>query len=334
MESCKGNSEQDNHEWKVTEISTELRYPWEIRASGETLIITEVGGTIVMIDSDKKLTRYPVETSSPVTNDGGSGLLGIVLSDDFAQSGTAYIYYTYTSGGSLTNRISEINFNGTSWKETRILLDGIPGHQLYNGGRIGIGPDGYLYATTGWLRNPRLPQAIKSLAGKVLRMDLQGRPAPGNPFENSYVYSYGHRNPQGLAWSPDGELYISEHGEAGNDEINLIGAGQNYGWPTVEGDNNRAGMTAPYVHSGNGTWAPAGIAFFSGNLLVANLGSRNIISVNLQNKNIQNFFSSGDRMRAILPYGNGMYLITTNTSPRSTTPAPATDKLLWLQQGK
>lgn len=117
-----------------------------------------------------------------------------------------------------------------------MLLEGIPGHPLYNGGRVDIGPDAHLYVTTGWTEKSELPQDLGSLAGKVLRMTRDGRVPEDNPFKSSYVYSYGHRNPQGLARNDAGDLFVVEHGQIGRDEINLIRPGANYGWPLVSGD--------------------------------------------------------------------------------------------------
>ncbi|WP_293956606.1 MULTISPECIES: sorbosone dehydrogenase family protein [unclassified Sphingobacterium] len=318
-------------DWDVTVVNSELNYPWEIRMSSEeTLIITEANGTIVMIGTDRTWRRYEVGTSKPVVHDGGSGLMGLALSTDFAQSGTAFVYYTYNGGSGLTNRIVELNFNGSSWRETRVILDGIPGHRLYNGGRLAIGPDGFLYATTGWLRDQQAPQGLNSLAGKVLRMDLNGEPAPGNPFAGSYIYSYGHRNPQGLAWNPDGRLYISEHGESGNDEINIITAGGNYGWPLIQGSAQREGMIVPYINSGNRAWAPAGIAFAGNRLVVAALATRAVYVMNEEARTLEQIFTAGERARAVLPQGDGLYIISTNTSPQATTSSGIADRLLFI----
>jgi glucose/arabinose dehydrogenase len=318
-------------DWNVKVLSDKLNYPWEVRVSEGVLIVTEASGTIAMIDTNGILKRYQVKTSNRVVHNGGSGLMGLALPGDFADRGTAYIYYTYNPGSGLTNRVAEVNFDGTSWNEKRILLDGIPGHQLYNGGRLAIGPDGYLYAATGWIHDNDLPQDLKSLAGKILRMNLDGQPAAGNPFASSYVYSYGHRNPQGLAWDTQGQLYASEHGESGHDEINIVTAGGNYGWPIVQGDSRQDGMLSPYIHSGNRAWAPSGIAFADGQLVVAALAAQTLYVKKNETKILEPIFTSGERMRSVQPYQNGMYIITTNTSPRATSSSGVADRLLSIQ---
>ena len=104
-----------------------------------------------------------------------------------------------------------------------------------------IGPDGKLYATVGDATQPSLAQDVTTLEGKILRINLDGSIPNDNPFPQSYIYSYGHRNPQGLAWSTDGTMYASEHGNAANDEINIIEKGKNYGWPLIEGTEKSTG---------------------------------------------------------------------------------------------
>jgi glucose/arabinose dehydrogenase len=246
-------------DWSVQVMTDDLSYPWDINRVGNLLMITEAAGNIVTIE-DGRLKRHAVKTSDAIVHDGGSGLLGMALSENFETSGLAYLYHSYRSGSGLANKVIEARFNGESWQETRVLLAGIPGHPLYNGGRIAIGPDGHLYVTTGWTEDGKLPQDLGSLAGKTLRMTRDGRVPKDNPFEASYVYSYGHRNPQGLAWNNAGDLFVAEHGQIGHDEVNLIRPGANYGRPLISGNEKRAGMETALLDSGTDTWAPSGIA--------------------------------------------------------------------------
>ncbi|MFD7072622.1 PQQ-dependent sugar dehydrogenase [Nocardioides sp. NPDC059952] len=317
-------------DFDVTVLTDALNYPWEVRQSEGTLIVTEVAGTIVMLDHEGRFDRYEVETSDPVVHDGGSGLMGLALAENFADSGTAYVYYTYEGDG-LTNRIAEVSFDGSSWQETRVLLDGIPGHDLYNGGRIAIGPDGDLYATTGWVHDQEMPQDLDSPAGKILRLELDGSVPDDNPFDDSYVYSYGHRNPQGLAWDAEGRLFSAEHGESANDEINLITPGTNYGWPVAEGDEERDGMETPHLSSGSDTWAPSGIAFAGDDLVIAALGAQILYAADEDAQDVAPLFSSGERARAVLPYQAGIYVTSTNTSPRAPEGSESVDRLLWIR---
>jgi glucose/arabinose dehydrogenase len=314
--------------WAHEVVSGDLVYPWDIQRAGDRLFITEVAGHIVTLAGGRS-QRSAVQTAEPVVHDGGSGLLGMALARDFERSGTAYLYHTYRVRAGLANRVIEVRHDGSQWRETRVLLQGIPGHPLYNGGRIAIGPDGHLYVTTGWVHETASAQDLSSLAGKVLRMRLDGSVPPDNPFKRSYVWSYGHRNPQGLAWSGDGRLFVAEHGESGHDEINVITRGANYGWPHTIGEQRRAGVTPPALDSGSRSWAPSGAAFFDGRLLIAALGDRSLLEADLETGRMQQVFSSGDRLRAILPVRDALYVITTNTSPRASS-SSGPDRLLKL----
>ena len=140
-----------------------------------------------------------------------------------------------------------------------MIVTGIPHNVHHNGGRLAFGPDGYLYATTGEAQQPALAQDRSSLGGKILRMTTAGRPAPGNPFD-TLVWSYGHRNVQGIAWDTAGRLWASEFGDHSEDELNLIQPGRNYGWPQTEGRTTRRGMTGPVAQWGPPEDSPSGIA--------------------------------------------------------------------------
>ncbi|WP_112664029.1 PQQ-dependent sugar dehydrogenase [Microvirga flavescens] len=316
--------------WSMEVISDELSYPWDINRIGDMIVLTEAVGAIVTIENGR-LKRYPVETSDPVVHDGGSGLLGMAIPDDFPTGGVAYLYHSYRTGSGLANKVIQVRFDGQSWRETAVLVEGIPGHRLYNGGRIAIGPDGHLYVTTGWTENGALPQDTGSLAGKILRMTLGGRVPQDNPFPGSYVYSYGHRNPQGLAWSETGELYVAEHGQSGRDEINLVRAGGNYGWPLVSGGETRPGMQPPLIHSGNETWAPSGAAFHGSDLLVTALRGNGLYALDRVAGALKPIFASQDRFRDVLPVGDDLYVITTNRSPRAQGPSKG-DRLMRLSR--
>ncbi|MFI7648772.1 PQQ-dependent sugar dehydrogenase [Micromonospora sp. NPDC049460] len=207
----------------------------------------------------------------------------------------------------------------------------MPGHELYNGGRLAVGVDGHLYATTGWRHDNDATQDLDSLAGKTLRLTTDGRVPADNPFDDSYVYSYGHLNPQGLAGDPAGQHWSSEHGESGHDEINRIVADGNYGWPLVQGDEQRDGMHAPHVQSGSNTWASSGIAFAGDDLFIAALSEQILYVLNNATGTLEPTFSSGERARAVLPYQDGVYVTSTSTSPRPDSQSDDADRLLWIR---
>lgn len=311
--------------WAAEVVSDELDYPWDIVRDGERLIITEKAGSIVIVENGA-VRRTRVETSSPLRTDGGAGLLGIALAPDFGVSRNVFLYYSYDGESEPMNRVVSARLDGDTWRETRVVVDAIPGHRLYNGGRVAIGPDGQLYVTTGWTENRDRPQDLQNLAGKVLRVALDGSIPPDNPFPGSPVYSLGHRNPQGIAWSPTGELFVSEHGQAAFDEINLVMPGRNYGWPLIEGDETRSDMETPFAHSGSSTWAQSGVAFAGNELLVAALQGRGLYVLDRESRDLKPVFDTAERYRQVLPVGSDLYVITTNRSPRGQ--GPSQDKLL------
>jgi glucose/arabinose dehydrogenase len=314
-------------DWSVVVVSDELDYPWHIARSEGQFILTEKAGNIVVLERGR-MRRYRLETSQPLTDEGGSGLLGMALSKDFRESGIVYLFHSYRSGSGLSNRVIRARFDGTSWREIGILVDGIPGHRLYNGGRIAIGPDGHLYVTTGWTENREWPQRVDSLAGKILRVTLDGRVPEDNPFKGSPVYSLGHRNPQGLAWNAAGELFVAEHGQTALDEVNLVRPGANYGWPAVSGDETRRGTEPPFLHSGRATWAPSGIAFAGSELLMTALQARGLHVLDGKSKRLSLVFTSNERLRDVHVSGQDLYVITTSRSPRAE--GPSRDRLLRL----
>jgi len=257
-------------------VASDLTIPWELvfLPSGE-MLVTERPGRLLKIGTDK--TTIPI---SGVQHIGEGGLLGMALHPNFAQNQYLYLYLTTQTGNGLTNRVERYTFTGTALTNRTPIIENIPGAQYHDGGRIAFGPDGLLYITTGDAGVEESSQDTSNLAGKILRVRDDGSIPADNPFGNA-VYSYGHRNPQGLTWDNAGNLWATEHGRSGArsgfDEVNLIEAGKNYGWPTIEGDETRAGMETPRAHSGaTTTWAPSGMTFFDGNLLFAGLRGQSL----------------------------------------------------------
>ncbi len=257
----------------VEVVATGLEVPWALAfAPDGRIFVTERPGRIRVIENGR-LRPEPVAVL-PVAATGEGGLMGLALDPNFAQNGYLYVMYTYRAGGALRNRISRLTLQGNTAGDEVILIDNIPGAGIHDGGRLAFGPDGKLYATTGDAAQRNLAQQLDSLAGKILRLNPDGSIPIDNPFPGSYVYSYGHRNPQGLAWHPTtGQLYSTEHGPTGEmglccrDELNLIRPGGNYGWPLVTGAPGDPRFIDPILHSGEDTWAPAGMAFVVGDLL-------------------------------------------------------------------
>lgn len=307
-------------------IAENLEVPWSINKIGETFYLSERPGSIVKVEGGST-ERQRVSFKKELSQAAEAGFLGFVLAPDFEQSNKAFAYYTYENGTGQFNRIVELTLKNNEWVEGKLLLDNIPSGRFHHGGRLKIGPDGMLYATSGdAATTPEIAQDLSSLGGKILRLNLDGSVPADNPFEGSYVYSYGHRNPQGLAWSEDGTLYASEHGPSAQDEINLIEAGNNYGWPEITGDDTKQGMKAPIFHSGSDTWAPSGMAAHSGNLYVATLRGNALRVFDTKAQTTKELVTGLGRIRDVIIEGGDLYFISNNTDGRGT-PAEGDDKL-------
>ena len=227
----------------------DLEIPWSLVFPGsERALVSERPGRIRLI-KDGRLMRQPY-AEVLVDHHGEGGLMGLALHPEFSSKPYVYAMHTYRTEGQLFNRVVRFKDAGDKGILDSVIIDRIPGGRLHNGGRIAFGPDGLLYITTGETFRGKLAQDLQSLAGKILRLTPEGSIPGGNPFSGSPIYSYGHRNPQGLSWHPEtNDLFESEHGPSGesllfgNDEINAIVRGGNYGWPEVVG----APGIKPYV---------------------------------------------------------------------------------------
>lgn len=307
-------------------IASNLQIPWAINKVGNTFYLSERSGNIVKIENGKVI-RQAVELEQPLSTAAEAGLLGFVLAPDFKESNKAFAYYTYNHTDGQYNRIVQLRLENDKWIEEEVLLDRIPSGAVHHGGRLKIGPDVKLYATAGDATEPSIAQDVNSLGGKILRLDLDGSIPSDNPIPNSYVYSFGHRNPQGLTWAPDGTLYESEHGNSANDEINRIEPKKNYGWPVIEGKEEKEGMVSPLFTSGsNETWAPSGMAYKDEKLYVAALRGEAVLEFDLKNGTVRKVISGFGRIRDVFIEGENLYFITNNTDGRGK-PKENDDKL-------
>ena len=257
-------------------IVTGLEVPWAIELAPDgRLFVTERPGRVRIVRFDGTRATLDAQPWATVgvragTNNEG-GLLGLALDPKFAQNGFVYLYYSYRSGNATLNKLVRMRDSGGVGVEETVLVDGIAGSTNHDGGRVKFGPDGKLYVTTGDAEVDTRAQQTTNLNGKVLRVNADGSIPADNPFPTSAIWSYGHRNVQGIAWHPDtGALYETEHGPSGlfpfccNDEVNLIEKGKNYGWPTVIGQPHDARFVDPLLTSGrNDTWAPSGATFLT-----------------------------------------------------------------------
>jgi glucose/arabinose dehydrogenase len=313
------------------EVVTGLRVPWSLAVTKEHFYISERGGAIVEVSRPGgKLTRQKLKLNKQVHHEGEGGFLGIAPHPGFEKNGLLYAYHTYRDGGKRRNRVILLKREAGVWREEKALLERIPGGFIHNGGRLGIGPDGKLYITTGDAGVEKNAQNLDSLGGKILRMNLDGNVPEDNPFPGSLVYSYGHRNPQGLAWSEKGDLYSAEHGpsgaESGRDEINRIEAGKNYGWPVITGNEKKKGMVSPQYQSGGQTWAPSGLAHQDGKLYIAGLRGEQIRFFATDKNRTGKIFTGKGRLRDIVAVDGSFYVLTSNTDGRGT-PRTGDDRL-------
>jgi len=320
-----------------------LRVPWamDIAPDGKIFVSERIGNIRVINNGVLMPTPW---ISLDVAAVGEGGLLGLVLDPDFNTNGYVYVAYTYRDeSGNLKNRLVRLRNTGTGGVMDAILLDGINGNTIHDGGRVKIGPDGKIYWTTGDAGNAQSAQDLSSFNGKILRLNRDGTIPEDNPFPRSPVYTYGHRNPEGLAWHINtGILYATEHGSSATDELNLIEPGNNYGWPIIRGDETRSGMVSPVIQSGSDTWAPAGATFVNGGewnnlLLFTGLRGESLFKIRFQDNDPLKiasferlFRNKYGRLRDVIQGSeNIIYIATSNTDGRGS-PGPDDDRIIRL----
>ncbi len=338
---------------RIETLVSGLDTPWELAWGPDGYIwVTERPGRISRVSptTGERTTVGELD----VLEVGESGLMGMAFHPDFASQPYVYAAHTYGGGRTTRNRLVRMRYAAGRLGRPETLLEEIPGARIHDGSRLAVGPDGFLYMTTGDAGQSRLSQDLGSLAGKLLRLTLDGRPAPGNPF-GSLVYSYGHRNAQGLDFHPaTGALYSAEHGPGDNDEVNLIRIGGNYGWPDVHGfcDGDAAGEEAfcrdRPIEEPLSAWTPTigicGLAVYDadlfpgwkGSLLVTALRGAALWRLTLSDDGTEVvsrealFRGEYGRLRDVLVGPGGeVYLATSNHDARGR-PAPDDDRILRL----
>ncbi|WP_229857936.1 PQQ-dependent sugar dehydrogenase [Streptomyces poonensis] len=322
----------------VRTVAEGLDSPWGLAPlpGGGLLVSSRDEGTITLVDekSGKKTELGEVPGVSPA---GEGGLLGIAVSPDYASDHMVYAYFTSESD----NRVVRMLYDpekpaGEQLGAPDTILRGIPKGTNHNGGRLAFGPDKMLYATTGERYEGELAQDKKSLGGKILRMTPEGEPAPGNPFDDSPVYSYGHRNVQGLAWDDEQRLWASEFGQDTWDELNHIEPGGNYGWPDVEGKEGEKGYVDPVAQWRVADASPSGIAFAEGSVWMAGLRGERLWRIPLKGTEAsadpQAFLTEKyGRLRTVVSAGGDRLWLTTSETDGRGSPESGDDKILELE---
>ncbi len=346
---------------------TGLEAPWSLvfLPDGRALVSERPGRIRLIENGALRPEPYAVLDAS----DGGSGLLGfavrlaasgegglmgLALHPRFPAEPYVYAMHTYRAEGGTRNRVVRLKDEGRRASFDRVIVDGIPGAMFHNGGRIAFGPDGMLYVTTGEIFQQAIARDLKSLGGKILRVTPDGAIPADNPFPGSSVWSYGHRNPQGIAWHPETrELFASEHGPSGElagqtayDEVNVVRKGGNHGWPDAVGVSGRRDFVDPIVAWPDLTTPPSGIAFYRGDLYVATLQSVALIRIGVRREGpgyaverVERWFASGaregslGRLRDVVAGPDGKLYILTNNRDGRGRPREGDDKIIRLDIG-
>jgi glucose/arabinose dehydrogenase len=311
---------------QVTVLATGLEVPWGIAflPGGDALVTERDSARILRVPAGGG-TPTEVQRLSEVDGDGEGGLLGIAVSPTYARDRLVYVYYSTAED----NRIARMRLG----ESPQPIVTGIPRSGIHNGGRLAFGPDGYLYAGTGDASARDNSQDRNSLGGKILRITPAGQPAPGNPF-GTLVWTYGHRNVQGLAFDSAGRLWASEFGQNRFDEINLIRAGKDYGWPIVEGPSDDPRFAAPLVTWPTSQASPSGVTIAGSTLYVAALHGERLWEVPLQGDRTgpprATLQGQYGRLRAVqLAPDGSLWILTSNRDGRGS-PTDDDDRILRL----
>ena len=324
---------QDLTESDFTTVASHLETPWAIGFLPDGgMLVTERRGTLRHIGPDGAMTTIDV---GGVWATEESGLLGIAIHPDFAKNGWMYLYSTYAvDRGALRNRVDRYKFADDTLSERTTIVQNIPGAIWGNGGALLFGSDRKLFISTGDADDASTAQDLRSLGGKILRLNDDGSVPSDNPF-NSPVWSYGHRNVEGMAWDGEHRLWATERGRGastGESELNLIIRGGNYGWPTVTGDEREEGVTTSVVHAGaHEVWSPSGAAWFGNVILFGGLRGEALYQASVNAEPVvmkANFETEYGRIRAVAVGPDRMVYFTTSNTDGRGVPKEGDDRLI------
>ncbi|XVQ13069.1 PQQ-dependent sugar dehydrogenase [Spirillospora sp. CA-255316] len=310
------------------ELATGLQAPWAVAflPGGDALVTERDSGDLLRITPQGRVTEAGKVPG--VQAEGEGGLMGVAVSPSFDRDRYVYLYFT----AAADNRVVRFRYDDRVG-DLQAIVTGIPKAGNHNGGRIAFGPDGMLYVATGEIYRTELAQDRDSLGGKILRVTPDGRPAPGNPY-GTRIWSYGHRNVQGLAWDESKRLFATEFGQDRFDEINRIERGANYGWPRVEGVGGQRQYTDPLLTWSTAEASPSGLGYAGGSLWAAGLRGERLWQVPLDGNGnagrpIAHYEGRYGRIRAAVasPDGRSLWITTSNHDGRGD-PRQGDDKIL------
>jgi glucose/arabinose dehydrogenase len=326
----------DSRPQVIGTVAEGLKVPWGIDFLPDgTAIVTERDSARVVTIDDTGTVRTigRLDDASP---QGEAGLLGVAVSPEFATDQTIFFYVSTA----VDNRIVRSTYDGKRLSDPDSILENIPNGFIHDGGRLEFGPDGHLYASTGETGDEDIAQDRGNLGGKILRVTTNGDPAPGNPDPDSEVWSFGHRNVQGLAFDDAGRLWASEFGANTWDELNLIEAGQNYGWPLVEGEGPREvppveDLINPQVVWSTDDASPSGLAYQADTLWLAALNGERLWRINVSGNQASSpkgfFVGKYGRLRTVVVAPDGNLWVTTSNQDGRGDPSPGDDRILLIR---
>ena len=320
----------------VDTIATGLTSPWGLAflPDGDALVSERDTGLIKRVPGDGGRVTVVGDIPQADASTSEGGLLGLAVHPEFEKQPWVYAYYSTE----VDNRVVRMRYENGRLGRQRVVLTGVQVGDNHNGGRLAFGPDGLLYVTTGDASQTQLAQDRTSLNGKILRLTATGRPAPGNPFGANQVWSFGHRNVQGITWDDAGNLYASEFGQDTWDELNHVRPGDNFGWPAVEGKvGTDTGYVDPIVQWSPEEASPSGIVWAEGAVWMAGLRGERLWKIQVTDdgsvRGEPEAFFTGEygRLRTIELAPDGtLWLMTSNTDGRAT-PREGDDRILRLR---
>ena len=314
----------------VRAVATGLVAPWGIAflPDGSALVSERDTTKVLAVPArgGRVRTVGRIEQAAPV---GEAGLLGLAVSPTYDEDSFVYAYFSTAQD----NRVVRMKYDGRRLGKPQVLLDGIPHASYHDGGRLQFGPDGNLYISTGDAGQEQLAQDRSSLAGKILRVTADGKPAPGNPVKGSPVWTMGHRNVQGLAFDDQDRLWASEFGANTWDELNRIEKARNYGWPLIEGKGDQDQYRNPFAQWRTSEASPSGLAYASGALWMASLRGQRLWRVPVRENGTigkpQAFFVGNyGRLRTVVVAPDGALWLSTSNRDGRGDPAAKDDRIL------